>query len=122
MADDDVLRRIDAQLTRSNEIFEDHRGFLKELMLRQEKVFQAMIGRLDEQGRAMREHGRAMREQSRAMREQGRAMREQGRAMREFSDQMREQRREFLEESRAQRAALFRMLDRLDGGADPAGA
>ena len=108
MADDDVLRRIDAHMSRSNEIFEDHRGFLRELMLRQEKVFQAMIERLDEQGRAMRE--------------QGRAMREQGRAMREFSDQMREQRREFLEESRAQRAALFRMLDRLDGGADPAGA
>jgi hypothetical protein len=36
--------------------------------------------------------------------------------------EMRALRREFVEESRAQRAALFRMFDRLDGGADPAGA
>jgi hypothetical protein len=94
MAGDDVLRKIEAHMARSNEIFEDHRGFLRELTLRQERVFQAMIERLDEQGRAIREQ----------------------------TEQMRAQRREFLEESRAQRAALFRMLDRLDGGADPAGA
>jgi uncharacterized alpha-E superfamily protein len=33
-----------------------------------------------------------------------------------------EHRRAFVEEMRAQRAALFRMLDRLDGGGSPAGA
>jgi uncharacterized coiled-coil DUF342 family protein len=115
MADEEVLRRIDAHMARSNEIFEDHRHFLRELTLRQERVFRAMIDRLDEQGRAIREQGRAIREQGRAIREQTQQMREQ-------TEQMRAQRREFVEESRAQRAALFRMLDRLDGGADPAGA
>jgi SPX domain protein involved in polyphosphate accumulation len=105
MADDDVLRRIDRSLERidqhmerGNQIFEDHSGFLRELTLRQERVFGAMIERLEEQGRAIRELTEQM------------------------TEQMREQRREFLQESRAQRAALFRMLDRLDGGADPAGA
>jgi hypothetical protein len=101
MADDQVLRRIDRSLARidvhrersnehvgrGNRLFEDHRTFLRKLSLRQERVFGAMIERLDEQTREIREH-----------------------------------RQEFVEESRAQRAALFRLLDRLDGGADPAGA
>jgi hypothetical protein len=94
MADDEVLRRIDRSLERidqhmerGNRIFEDHRNFLRGLTLRQERVFGAMIERLDEQTREIREH-----------------------------------RHEFVEESRAQRAALFRLLDRLDGGAEPAGA
>jgi hypothetical protein len=37
-------------------------------------------------------------------------------------ESMREQRREFVEEMRAQRAALFRMLDRFDEGGSAAGA
>jgi hypothetical protein len=94
MADNDVLRRIDTHMERSNEItqrntqaVEDLRTFLRELNLRQERVFGAMIERLDEQTREIREH-----------------------------------RQKFVEEGRTQRAVLFRLLDRLGGGADPAGA
>jgi hypothetical protein len=94
MADDDVLRRIDRSLERidqhmerGNQIFEDHRSFLRELTLRQERVMGAMARQIEANTMAINE-----------------------------------QRREFVDEMRAQRAALFRLFDRLDGGADPAGA
>jgi hypothetical protein len=65
--------------------FEDLRTFLRDMTRRQDRLFGAMVERLEE-----------------------------------HTEMLREQRREFVEESRAQRAALFRMLDRLDGGGEAA--
>jgi hypothetical protein len=101
VADDEILRRIDAHMERGNEImersnqvivenrraFEDLRTFLRELTLRQERVAQAMIEKIEEQ-----------------------------------IQESRKLRREFVDESRAQRAALFQILDRLDNGGAAAGA
>jgi hypothetical protein len=70
----------------------DDRVFMREPLRRHEKATDAMIRRLDEGTERLREHGR----------------------------QMEEGHREFVEEMRAQRTALVRILDRLDGG--PAGA
>jgi hypothetical protein len=72
----------------------DTRTFFRELSIRQERVFGAMIDHLNAQTAEIRE----------------------------LTAALREHRREFLEESRAQRAALFRMHDRLDGGNGPAAA
>jgi hypothetical protein len=101
MPNDDVLRRIDRSLEgiewhvgRGNELMDENRKaidenrtFMRELLLRHERVTNAMVRQLEANTRAINE-----------------------------------QRREFVDEMRAQRAALFRLLDRLDGGADPAGA
>ncbi len=98
---DDPLSRIDAHMARGNELmeqnraaFQDLRTFLRDMTLRQEKVMREMLARLDEQGKMLREQ----------------------------TEVIREGREEFVQESRAQRAALFRMLDRLDGGDSPAAA
>ena len=66
----------------------DDRVFMRELLLRHEKATDAMIRRLDEGTERLREHGR----------------------------QMEEDHREFVEELRAQRTALFRILERLGEG------
>lgn len=101
MPADDPLTRIDAHMARGNELmeqnraaFQDLRTFLREMTLRQEKVMREMLARLDDQGKMLREQ----------------------------TEVIREGREEFVQESRAQRAALFRMLDRLDGGDSPATA
>ena len=60
---------------------------MRESTVRQERVFGAMIERLDAQTRAIEEH-----------------------------------RREFVEEMQAQRAAMFKLLDRFPDGPEAAGA
>ena len=84
----------------------DDRVFMRELLRRHEKASDAMLAgfqetlrRFDAETERVREHTREMREHTR---------------------EMREDHREFVAELRAQRQALFRMLDRLDEG--PAGA
>jgi hypothetical protein len=79
----------------------DDRAFMRELLQRHEKAsdamptgFDAMIKRFDAGTEQLQEHTR----------------------------EMREEHREFLEEARAQRAAVFRILDRLDEGGAGAGA
>ena len=63
-------------------------------------------------------HERIWREQSDALREQSRMLREESRMLREATNELRDTREENREEHRAQREALFRILDRLqDGGA-----
>jgi dsDNA-specific endonuclease/ATPase MutS2 len=101
MPSDDPLSRIDAHMARGNELmeqnraaFQDLRTFLRDKTLRQEKVMREMLARLEDQGKALREQTEAIRDG----------------------------REEFVQASRAQRAALFRMLDRLDGGDSPAAA
>ncbi|MBA3305156.1 MAG: hypothetical protein H0U25_04435 [Thermoleophilaceae bacterium] len=101
MPADDPLSRIDAHMARGNELmeqnraaFQDLRTFLREMTLRQEKVMREMLARLEDQSKVLREQ----------------------------TESIREGREEFVQESRAQRAALFRMLDRLDGGDSPAAA
>jgi hypothetical protein len=81
----------------------DDRTFMRELLQRHDKATDAMIRRHDANSAAMIRRLDAGTEQ----------LREHGRAMREDH-------REFVAEMRSQRAALFRILDRLDGG--PAGA
>jgi hypothetical protein len=70
----------------------EDREFMRELLRRHEKATDAMVRRLDEGTVALRQH----------------------------ASQMEADHREFIEELRAQRAAAFRILDRLDEG--PAGA
>lgn len=115
MADDEILRRMDGRLERmdrtleridehmkrgnavmerGNQLFEDHRNFTRDLVRRQEKF---MAGVMEELAR-------------------------QGAATRELTATIREDHREMFEELRAGRSALFRMLDRFDGGDAPAGA
>jgi len=131
MPEHDLLRRIDAHMARGNELmeqnrtafeanrvafeanrtafqenrtaFEDLRTFMRELTLRQEKVMREMSLR---QEKVLGGHENVIREMLGELREQ-RQMLQEGR-------------REFIEESRAQRAALFRVLDRLGGGDSPA--
>ena len=78
-----LMERIDGHMERGNELmdqnrqaFEDLRTFLREMTLRQERIFDRMARHLEE----------------------------------------------LTEEQRAQRSALFRMLDRLDEGGSAAGA
>ena len=101
MPADDPLSRFDAHMARGNELmeqnraaFQDLRTFLREMTLRQEKVMREMLARLEDQSKVLREQ----------------------------TESIREGREEFVQESRAQRAALFRMLDRFDGGDSPAAA
>lgn len=115
MSADDPLSRIDAHMARGNELmehnraaFQDLRTFLRDMTLRQEKVMRGMLSRLEDQSEVLREQAEEIREQTREIREQ--------------TASIREGREEFVQESRAQRAALFRMLDRLDGGDSPAAA
>jgi hypothetical protein len=112
MADDEVLRRIDRHMERGNELMEHlrevidgNRAFMRELLLRHEKATDTMITRLREDTRELREH----RKEFRQYRD-------------EWREAVREERREFVAEMRAQREALFRMLDKLDGGGQAAGA
>jgi len=136
MADDEVLRRIDRHMERGNELmergdelmerlrelFESNGTFMRELLLRHEKATDAMIERLQEGTRELREHRaefRAHSEEFRAHKEEFREHREESREQRaEFRDWWRES----VAEMRAQREALFRMLDKLDGGGQAAGA
>jgi hypothetical protein len=77
----------------------DDRAFMRELLLRHEKSTDAMIERFNVITRRFDENTDRFREHNR---------------------EMREDHREFVAEMRAQRAALFRILDRLGKG--PAGA
>jgi len=72
----------------------DDREFMRELLRRHEKASDAILARFNAITRRFEEH----------------------------TDEMRQDHREFIEEARAQRGALLRILDRLDGGAAGAGA
>jgi hypothetical protein len=76
----------------------DDREFMRELLLRHEKASDAMVARLNQAT-----------DESRLRTEQIRA------GMYDLSDQIRAHTREFVAEMQAQRQALFRMIDRLDG-------
>jgi hypothetical protein len=81
------------------------REFMRQLLLRHEKATDAMIARLNKES-----------EESRVRTERIRADIKEIRARTDaFVAEMAAHRREFVEEMRAQRQALFRVLDRLDG-------
>jgi hypothetical protein len=101
MADDEVLRRIDRSLER----IEQHMERGNELM--------------DENRKAWDENRIFMRELLLRFESLTNAVVGQLEANTRAIDA---QRREFVDEMRAQREALFRIFDRMDGGADPAGA
>ena len=100
----------------------DDREFMRELLLRHEKATDAMIARLDRGTAEIVARTAAIRRQ---VRDESAAIRRQTdegiREMREdhaaFIRRVDEGTREFVAEMRAQRQALFRVLDRLDGGA-----
>jgi hypothetical protein len=101
VANGELLRRIDAHMERGNELmeqnrraFEETRVFMRQLLLRNDKVLGAMQRQIEASTRAIRK----------------------------LTEDMHREHLEFVEEMRAQRAALFRILDRLDGNGDPAGA
>jgi hypothetical protein len=72
----------------------DSRAFMRELLLRHEQATRSMIARLDAGTEALRE----------------------------LTAEMKADHAEFRAEMRAQREALFRIFDRLDGGGSTAGA
>jgi methyl-accepting chemotaxis protein len=83
----------------------EDREFMRELLLRHEKATNPMIEGLNQataESRRRTEEIRVRIEEIRVRTE-------------EFRDDIRAHRREFVEEMRAQRQALFRILDRLDG-------
>jgi hypothetical protein len=85
---------------------------MQELLLRHEKATDAMIRKLEAQTRRID----AGTEELKVLTKRS----DEGFA--QLMAQSEAQRREFVEESRAQRAALFRILDRFDQGGSPAGS
>jgi hypothetical protein len=83
----------------------EDREFMRQLLLRHEKATDAMIARLD---KGTEEIGRRI-EEIRIRTEQIK------RSGDTHSEALRAHTREFVAEMRAQRQALFRVLDRLDG-------
>jgi hypothetical protein len=76
----------------------EDREFMRQLLLRHEKATDAMIERLNKASEESRRRSEAIRARTD-----------------ELIADMRAHRREFVDEMRAQRQALFRVLDRLDG-------
>ena len=122
MADDEILRRMDAHMARGNEI-----------MQRSNEVIAENRRAFDENRRAFDENRQAMQEDRQAFEDLRTTLHQitlrHERVLGALADRieentrlLREHRREFVEEMRAQRAALFRILDRLDGGGEAAGA
>jgi hypothetical protein len=119
---------------------EDFKTFIREITRRHEVATDAMIRRSDATQAAMKLHfdaqaaatgaqaavlneqTEALREHRTVLNEQTLAMREITAALREFRGEVRNDMRELFEEMRAQRAALFVILDRLQGGGAEAGA
>lgn len=105
-----LLRRLDAHMARGNELFDrnqtlldenreafrDLRSFLRELTLRHERGFEALLKQSADQAA---KHTAAWEN-----------------ARDEIVGELRDTRREIVSELRAQRQALFRILDRLPNG------
>jgi len=83
----------------------DDREFMRQLLLRHEKATDAMIARLD---KGTEESGKRIEE----IRIRIEELKRTGNAQ---ADALRAHTREFVAEMQAQRQALFRALDRLDG-------
>ena len=101
----------------------EDREFMRQLLLRHEKATDAMIARLDEGTARIREETAEIRQRTAQIRQETaegiREMREDHAA---FIQRVHAGTREFVAEMRAQRQALFRILDRLDSGGAGAGA
>jgi hypothetical protein len=96
---------------------EDFRTFIREVTRRHELATNEMIRRSQEQSAEMRVHFGEMRGQFAAIRDDIRA---NTATLLELAADIRAHRLEFVEEMRAQRAALFAVIDRLEGGPGPA--
>jgi len=83
----------------------DDREFMRQLLLRHEKATDAMIARLD---KGTEESGKRIEEVRIRIEE----LKRTGNAQ---ADALRAHTREFVAEMQAQRQALFRVIDRLDG-------
>jgi uncharacterized protein YPO0396 len=97
----------------------DDRSFVQQLLRRHEKSTDAMVRELNALTRRVDAGTDAL---ARRTDQVIARMEAQTRQMEAQTRQMEAQRREFTEESRAQRAALFRIFDRLNEGGSAAGA
>jgi hypothetical protein len=101
----------------------EDREFMRELLLRHEKATDAMIARLDEGTVRLREETAEIRQRIAQIRQEtAEGIREMRADHALFLRRADEGAREFVAEMRAQRQALFRILDRLDSGGASAGA
>jgi hypothetical protein len=105
----------------------EDRDFMRELLLRHEKATDAMIRRIDAGTDALvRRYDAGTDRLVRRLDAQTdafvRRLDAQTEVLRKLSADIDTHRREFVEEMRAQRAALSRVLDRLDEGGSAAGA
>jgi hypothetical protein len=101
----------------------EDREFMRELLLRHEKATDAMIARLDKgTAESAARTAQIRREIAISRREADEGLREMREDHAIFVKRVEEGTREFVAEMRAQRQALFRVLDRLDSGGASAGA
>ncbi|HZN91017.1 MAG TPA: hypothetical protein VFB44_18715 [Thermoleophilaceae bacterium] len=91
---------------------EDFRTFIREITRRHELATKEMIRRSQEQSAEMRGQFAEMRGQFASIRDDIRA---NTATLQELAGAIRVHRTEFVEEMRAQRAALFAVIDRLEG-------
>ena len=94
----------------------EDREFMRELLLRHEKATDAMIAKLERSTEESRRRTEAIVRRIDAASEEIRGRTDAN------TEAIRAHTREFVAEMQAQRQALFRVLDRLDGGAAGAGA
>jgi hypothetical protein len=110
----ELLRRIDRHLAEVSEEVRLTREFMAEQRLRSNEFMREERLRSNE---FMREERlRSDRRYEQTIRRLDRTIEDNSRAWREGIAEIRELREEFREETRAQRAALFRMMDRLGPG------
>jgi len=101
----------------------EDREFMRELLLRHEKATDAMIRRLDDGTARIRVETARIREDTAGIRARTEEfIREMRKDHDAFIRRVDEGTREFVAEMRAQRQALFAILDRLEGGGAGAGA
>lgn len=118
MDHDELLRRLDSHLERSNAHME--RG--NRIMERSNQVMERGNQVMERGSRIMARSNEVMARNEIAFRELRDFLYDQTIALRALTKQINRQTDEVVSELRAQRKALFRMLDRLDGNGGAAGA
>jgi hypothetical protein len=115
MASDEFLARIDAHMERGNELMEQIRAEHRLNRATYERI-------LEDQERRESEYQQHLQITREVIRRNELAFQENTRVLAEVSAELISELRELGAEVRAQTQAIFRMLDRFDGGAEPAGA
>jgi SMC interacting uncharacterized protein involved in chromosome segregation len=123
---DELLRRLDAHMERGNEIMAENRRVIEANMRAfdrntrvVEATLRAMEDRMAENRRAMEESRRAIETSVDTLEATARAYDGLRIGLGDFTQALRQLVEEFRSEMRAERQALFRILDRLDGKGQP---